>query len=92
MKSGEYKIKISDIVKINFEKFNTNKISKINTNNHVEKEIIFKDEIVLLADRYMKIVQETRNWWKGYQQDCIDSATKELEKKNDNKKGLYKNK
>ena len=49
-------------------------------------------KIVLLADRYMKIVQETRNWWKGYQQDCIASATKELEKKNDNKKGLYKNK
>ena len=35
------------------------------------------------ANRYMKIVRETRNWWKGYQQDCIDSATKELEKKND---------
>ncbi len=40
------KVKISDIVKINFEKFNTNKILKINTNNHVEKEIIFKDEIM----------------------------------------------
>ena len=51
-----------------------------------------ESKIVLLADRYMKIVQETRNWWKGYKQDCIDSATKELEKKNDNKKGLYKNK
>ena len=40
------KVKISDIVKINFEKFNTNKILKINTNNHIEKEIIFKDEIM----------------------------------------------
>ena len=40
-------------------------------------------KIVELSDRYMKIVQETRNWWKGYHQDCIDSATKELEKKND---------
>ena len=40
------KVKISDIVKINFEKFNTNKILKINTNNRVEKEIIFKDEIM----------------------------------------------
>ena len=49
-------------------------------------------KIMELADRYMKIVQETKNWWKGYKQDCIDSATKELEKKNDNKKGLYKNK
>ena len=42
-----------------------------------------ESKIVKLSDRYMKIVQETRNWWKGYHQDCIDSATKELEKKND---------
>ena len=40
------KVKISDIVKINFEKFNTNKVLKINTNNHFEKKIIFKDEIM----------------------------------------------
>ena len=42
-----------------------------------------ESKIVELAYRYIKIVQETRNLWKGYHQDCIDSATKELEKKND---------
>ena len=61
--------------------------------NYWNKEMKFGEyKIVELANRYMKIVEETRNCWKGYQQDCIDSATKELEKKNDNKKGLYKNK
>ena len=41
------KIKISDIIKINFEKFNTNKeLNLIINNNALEKEIIFKDEIM----------------------------------------------
>ena len=41
------KIKISDLIKINFEKFNTNKKLKVlNSNKNKELEIIFKDEIM----------------------------------------------
>ncbi len=41
------KIKITDLIKINFDKFNKNKILKINVNNNFnEPEIIFKDEIM----------------------------------------------
>jgi len=41
------KTKISDLIKINFEKFNTNKKLKVfNSNESEELEIIFKDEIM----------------------------------------------
>jgi len=41
------KIKISDIIKINFEKFNKNKVLKIiNLKKNQENEIFFKDEIM----------------------------------------------
>ena len=41
------RVKISDLIKINFDKFNKNKKLKIiNNNSQVEPEIIFKDEIM----------------------------------------------
>ena len=41
------KTKISDLIKINFEKFNTNKnLSIINYNKNEEPEIFFKDEMM----------------------------------------------
>ena len=41
------KTKISDLIKINFEKFNNNKKLKVfNSNKNEELEIIFKDEIM----------------------------------------------
>ena len=41
------KVKITDLIKINFEKFNKNKKLKIIKNkDYDEKEIIFKDEIM----------------------------------------------
>ena len=41
------KVKITDLIKINFDKFNSNKILKVNYNfSNEEPEIIFKDEIM----------------------------------------------
>ncbi len=41
------KVKISDLIKINFDKFNNNKeLNILNNNNNNEPEIIYKDEIM----------------------------------------------
>ena len=40
-------------------------------------------EVVKLANYYIRIVNETKNWWKGYMEDCIEVAKKEIGEKYD---------
>tara|TARA_X000001388_G_C2221713_1_gene119512 strand:+ start:753 stop:926 length:174 start_codon:yes stop_codon:yes gene_type:complete len=40
-------------------------------------------EVVKLANYYIRIVNETKNWWKGYIEDCIKVAKKEIGEKYD---------
>jgi hypothetical protein len=41
------------------------------------------EEVMKLANHYMKIVRETKNWWQGYFDDCIEVAKKEIGEKYD---------
>ena len=39
-------------------------------------------KVIILWNRYMNIVRETKNYWNGFINDCYDSAEKELGEQN----------
>ena len=53
--------------------------------NYWSKEMKYGEskEVVKLANYYIRIVNETKNWWKGYMEDCIKVAKKEIGEKYD---------
>lgn len=53
--------------------------------NYWSKEMKYGEskEVDNLASYYIRIVNETQNWWKGYMEDCIEIAKKQIGEKYD---------
>ena len=49
----------------------------------IEKKSGESKEVMRLAYHYMEICYETKNWWKGFEIDCIIAAKNELGENND---------